>query len=75
MLEALSREIRSEYPRKLLYDSALVSEKREDLKGRLKACKGTLELEGLRVNIKKRKMVSSEHDGNRAAEVKLVMFE
>ena len=47
--------------KKLLYggDLALVSKTREALKGRLEAWKGALGSKGLRVNVKKTKMMIS----------------
>ena len=65
-LEVRSREIRSGYPEELLYadDLALVSETPEDLERRLEAWKGALESKGLRVNVKKTKIViNSENPG------------
>ena len=44
-------------------DLALVSETSEDLKGRFEAWKGALESKGLRVNVKKAKMMISEYAG------------
>ena len=65
VLEALSTKVRSKLPEELLCadDFALVSEKFEDLKGRLGAKKWAWELKGLRVNFKKIKMISSENAG------------
>ena len=53
VLDAPSRNIRSECPEELLYDDdlALVSEPLESLKGRLEAWKGALESKGLRANV------------------------
>ena len=60
-LEALSREIRSECPEdpeELLYTDDLAL---ESLKSRLEAWKRALKSKGLRVNVKKTKMmISSE---------------
>ena len=52
--EALSRETRSRWLEELLYtaDLALVSESLDCWKGKLEVLKGTLELKGLKVNIK-----------------------
>ena len=64
VMEALFREIRSGYPEKLLYtdDLTLVSETFEGPKGRLGAWKGDLGSKGLRVNVKKTKMmITSEN--------------
>ena len=59
MLEVLSREIRAGCPEELLYgnDLTLVSEILQGLKGRLEAWKGALESKGLRVKVKKTKMM------------------
>ena len=59
MLEVLSREIRVGCPEELLYgnDLTLVSEILQGLKGRLEAWKGALESKGLRVKVKKTKMM------------------
>ena len=53
VLDAPSRNIRSECPEELLYDDdlALVSEPLESLKGRLEAWKGALESKGLGANV------------------------
>ena len=53
VLDAPSRNIRSECQEELLYDDdlALVSETLESLKGRLEAWKGALESKGLRANV------------------------
>ena len=66
MLEALSIENRSDYPKGLLCadDLVLVSETRENLQGKLEAREILLELIGLRVNVKKTKLlISNENDG------------
>lgn len=59
MLEALSREIKSRWPEELPYANylALVSESIEGVKRRVEACKGALESNGLRVNLKTTKMM------------------
>ena len=61
VLEALSREMRSGCPEELLYadDLALVSETVELLKDKLEAWKHSLELGGLRVNLRKTKVMVS----------------
>ena len=61
VLEALSREMRLGCPEELLYadDLALVSETLESLKVKLEAWKHSLELGGLRVNLKKTKVMVS----------------
>ena len=65
VLDAISREISSGCPQELFYadDLALVPETIEGLKGRLETWKGTLESEGLKVNLKKTKMMISENAG------------
>ena len=61
MLEALSRKIRLGCPEYFFYTYELTL---EGLKGKLEAQKGALESKGLRVNVKKTKiMISSENDG------------
>ena len=61
VLEALSRKIRLGCPEYFLYTYELTL---EGLKGKLEAQKGALESKGLRVNVKKTKiMISSENDG------------
>ena len=59
VLEALSREIRSGWPEELLHadDLALVSETLEGLKGRLQTWKEALKSKGLRLNVKKTKIM------------------
>ena len=74
VLEALSREIRLgcpwlKCPERLLStnDLKLVSETLEGLEGRLEAWKGGLELKGLRVNVKKTKMMVSIENAGKIA--------
>ena len=66
ILEILSREIRPGFLEELLYaeDLTLVSEIFQGLKSRLKAWKGTVESEGLTVNVKTTKiLISNENAG------------
>ena len=73
LLEALSREIKSGCPEELLYadDLGLVTETLEGLKGRLERLKGALESKGLRVTVKKTKVIiSSENPGKVTIESK-----
>ena len=71
MLEAISRGNRLGCPEKLLSadDVALVLTL-VGLKGRLKAGKGALESKGLRVNVKKTKIMISENAGKATTEGK-----
>ena len=64
-LETLSREIRSKCSEELLYDDDFALETLEGLKGRLEVWKGELKSEGLRVNVKKTEIISSENVGKR----------
>ena len=61
VLEALSREIRSGCPEELLYadDLALVSETLAELIEKLESWKSAMESKGLRVNLKKTKVMIS----------------
>ena len=66
VLEALSKEIKSECPEELLYvdDSALVSETLEGLWLTLQVLEGALQSKGLWINVKKSKMmINSENAG------------
>ena len=66
LLFIISKEIRSGCLEELLYtdDLPLVSKKLGGLEGRLEGWKRTLESKGLRVNVKKTKMIiSSENVG------------
>ena len=67
VLETLSKEMTSRCPVKLLYvgDLTLLSESREVLKGKLESRKEVVVSKGLRVNVKKMKMmIVSEKDRN-----------
>lgn len=72
VLEASSREIRSGCLKvTYVYNLALVSGSLEGLKGKLKVWKGTMDSKGLRVNVKKTKiMTNSKISGNCRKEVK-----
>ena len=73
VLEVLSREIRSGCPEELFYADlvALVSSALESLERRLKIWKGASKLKGLRVNVRKTKMIiNSENAGKVTVEGK-----
>ena len=59
VVKALSKFLRAECREELLYtgDLALVSESLEGLKAKLETSKGALESTGLRLNVKKKKII------------------
>ena len=68
VLEVIYRTTRPGCPEELFYanDLALISETLEDLNGRLETWKGSLESKGLRINVRKTKMmISSENARNK----------